>query len=338
MKKSLFVGIALLFFSTPMLAATFITSATVDGGGSTTVTGGATISVEVFVTTTGGGNANDWESTQWRFGAAGATTCVDHADFLSAGNHNLSFNITAPATDGTYDLYLVAYRNDTCTGGNSGDFILNNAVVVSSGGGGGGSCDSFEDDFSSNSFTGGTANWATNWIEVDGAGAGAGSGNAQISGGILNLDDQPNTGGQPSLARQADLSSYNTATLNFDFSTTAGVDNSDAVTLEISNDGGGSYNPIETFTNINGVFNGSRSIDITGDISANTRFRFRVSNLYGGGNERFQVDNLQIDACSSLATPTVNTLSTDDTTPILNGTFDSAGSVGSFTVTVEGTT
>ncbi len=337
MKKSLFVGIALLFFSTPMLAATFITSATVDGGGSTTVTGGATISVEVFVTTTGGGNANDWESTQWRFGAAGATTCVDHADFLSAGNHNLSFNITAPATDGTYDLYLVAYRNDTCTGGNSGDFILNNAVIVSSGGGGG-SCDSFEDDFSSNSFTGGSANWGTNWIEVDGAGAGAGSGNAQISGGMLNLDDQPNTGGQPSLARQADLSSYNTATLNFDFSTTAGVDNSDAVTLEISNDGGGSYNPIETFTNINGVFNGSRSIDITGDISANTRFRFRVSNLYGGGNERFQVDNLQIDACSSLATPTVNTLSTDDTTPILNGTFDSAGSVGSFTVTVDGTT
>ncbi|MDJ0832911.1 MAG: LamG domain-containing protein [Gammaproteobacteria bacterium] len=334
MKKSLFIGIALLFFSTPLLAATIITAATVDGGSSTTVTGGATISVEMFVTTTGGGNANDWESSQWRFGAAGATTCVDHSDFLNAGNHNLSFNITAPITDGTYDLYLVAYRNDTCTGGNSGDFILNNAVIVSSGG----SCDAFTDDFSSNSFTGGSANWATNWIEVDGAGAGAGSGNAQISGGILNLDDNPNTGGQPSLARQADLSAYDTATLSFDFSTTAGVDNSDAVILEISNNGGGSYNPIETFTNINGVFNDTRSIDITGDISANTRFRFRVTNLYGGGNEQFQVDNLQILACSTFTAPTVNTLSTDDTTPVLDGTFDSAGSTGGFTVSVDGTT
>ena len=36
-------------------------------------------------------------------------------------------------------------------------------------------------------------------------GAGAGSGNAQISGGVLNLDDNPNTNGEPSLAREADL-------------------------------------------------------------------------------------------------------------------------------------
>ena len=167
--------------------------------------------------------------------------------------------------------------------------------------GGGGTCETFRDEFNTSAFNNnnGTVNWTGNWVEVDGNGAGAGSGNAQISGGNLNLDDQPNTGLDTSLAREADLSSYDSATLSFIFSTTSGVDTSDEVILEISNDGGSNYSTLESFTGISGASSGSRNIDITTSMSTNTRIRFRVNNLYGGGNETFQVDNFQVEACST---------------------------------------
>jgi hypothetical protein len=83
MKYRLPIGLLLLIFNLPVFAAITITSATVNGGNSTTVTAGATVTVEVFVTTSGFGNNNDWESTRWQFGSSGATTCEDHADFTS---------------------------------------------------------------------------------------------------------------------------------------------------------------------------------------------------------------------------------------------------------------
>ncbi|MEN8256684.1 MAG: DUF6701 domain-containing protein [Thermodesulfobacteriota bacterium] len=163
-----------------------------------------------------------------------------------------------------------------------------------------GSGDTFRDDFNVSAFNNndGSATWTGDWIEVDGAGAGSGTGNVQITGGSLVLDDRPNTGGEPSLAREVNLSFYSNATLSFDYQTTAGVDNNDAVVVEVSNNGGGSWTILETFTGISGATSGSRSYNVTVDssMSVNTRIRFRVSGRYGGSNEQFLVNFVEISA------------------------------------------
>ncbi|MDA0681604.1 MAG: hypothetical protein O3A13_16120 [Proteobacteria bacterium] len=153
------------------------------------------------------------------------------------------------------------------------------------------------DDFSVGSYgnNDGTANWSANWIEDDVAGTGPASGNVFITGGELSFDDQPNTNTQPGLAREANLAGASSATLNFDWRTTNGVDNSDSFIVEISADGGTNWTTLENFTGINGTSNGSRAFDITTHVAANTQVRFRVNNNYRRGNEFFIVDYVEID-------------------------------------------
>ncbi|MEM9594388.1 MAG: SdrD B-like domain-containing protein, partial [Acidobacteriota bacterium] len=155
----------------------------------------------------------------------------------------------------------------------------------------------------------GSDNWSSDWIEDDAETLGAAAGNVQITGGQLRFDDQPNTGTEPSAAREVDLSGLSTATFTFDFATSAGVDPTDAVTVEVSSNGGASYTTLEVITGLDDVNTGSRSFDISGSIAANTRIRFRVTNLYGGGNEFFFVDNVQIIASGSATS--VDTLDND---------------------------
>lgn len=158
--------------------------------------------------------------------------------------------------------------------------------------------DTFRDNFTTQLFSNndGTQNWAADWIEVDGAGLGPTSGNVQIRGaGDLELDDRPNTSGEPSLARQADLSTYDSATFTFDWSLTNGVDSSDSVVVEVSDNGGGSWTMLEDFTGYGTSSSGSRSFDISAYMTATTQVRFRVNNGYGGNNEKFRVDNVQIE-------------------------------------------
>lgn len=114
-----------------------ITSATVDGGSSTTVAPGADISTVVNVTATGIGDGNDWSSTQWRLSTsdAGAMTCTNTApDSNVAGDFTSNpFTITAPLTPGVYNLYLVAREGffiAFCTGSASPLYTLANAVTV----------------------------------------------------------------------------------------------------------------------------------------------------------------------------------------------------------------
>lgn len=109
-----------------------IDSASVDGASSTTVEPDATVSVTVNATTAGTGSDKNWNSTAWRIaGSSGSLTCENHADNTSAGSHSVTFNTTAPSTDGSYNLYLVGYNDDSCSTGASNEFILSNAVVVS---------------------------------------------------------------------------------------------------------------------------------------------------------------------------------------------------------------
>lgn len=159
--------------------------------------------------------------------------------------------------------------------------------------------DTFSDQTYNNSY--GSLDWTTtSWIEVDGDGAGVAAGNAQIGGNELRLDDRPDTGLDTSVTRVVDLSPYSSAIFTFDFATTNGVDTSDAAVAEVSDDGGTSWTVLETFTNINGASNGSRSFTLENfvTLTATTQIRFRISNLYGGNGERFEVDNVQIEVSS----------------------------------------
>jgi hypothetical protein len=109
-----------------------INSVTLDGGSSVTVAPGASISVNISVTTdNGGGNAN-WRSTGWLISTTppGAVACQDHSNHDAIGTFSETFSITAPATAGTYNAYFIAYSNDTCTNQPSTVFTLSNAVTV----------------------------------------------------------------------------------------------------------------------------------------------------------------------------------------------------------------
>lgn len=160
------------------------------------------------------------------------------------------------------------------------------------------SAETVRDNFSSRVYSNndGTANWSGDWLEDDAQSAGPTNGNVWITnGGELQLEDQPDTGTQPSIARQVNLLGATTAVLNFDWRTTNGVDNSDSIILEISANGGTTWTTLENFTNLNGSNSGSRSYDITPYAAADTQVRFRVNNLYGGGNESFRLDYVEID-------------------------------------------
>jgi hypothetical protein len=162
----------------------------------------------------------------------------------------------------------------------------------------GGGAMTYKDTFSAQGYgnNDGDSDWSGPWIENDVADGtqSPSAGNVIIgSNHKLWLDDNPNTGTDPSARRTADLSGKTTATWSFDFQTHPGVDPSDAVVAEVSSDGT-SFTILETFTNITGSVTGSRSYDISAFISAQTTIRYRVSNLYGGSNETFKVDDVMI--------------------------------------------
>lgn len=155
----------------------------------------------------------------------------------------------------------------------------------------------------------GTLDWsASTWVEVDGDGAGPTAGNARVGGNTLRLDDRLDTGLDTSVSRSVDLSTYTNAVFSFDYATTNGVDNSDAAVAEVLYAGDASWTTLETFTNINGSSNGSRSFTLDNNKFTNpTKIRFRISNLYGGNNERFEVDNVKISVTSpSACSNTIN--------------------------------
>jgi len=102
-------------------------SATVDGGSSTTVAPGATVSVSFTVELTEG---SDWDSTSWGFDGS-LTQCANTPNNGTDGVHIETFNITAPNTPGTYDLTLHARSNNTCSSGTTGGpFTLADAITV----------------------------------------------------------------------------------------------------------------------------------------------------------------------------------------------------------------
>ncbi|MEM1178486.1 MAG: SdrD B-like domain-containing protein [Acidobacteriota bacterium] len=154
----------------------------------------------------------------------------------------------------------------------------------------------YRDDFTQQSFGNqdGTLLWTGDWVEDDPVADGPFSGQVEIHDGLLTLEDRPNTGGEPGVVREADLSGATHATLNFRFLTSYGVDADDAITVDVSNDGGATWNVLEVITGIHGEVDEERSFDITAFASENTQVRFRVTNKYGGKNEVFCLDYVEI--------------------------------------------
>jgi hypothetical protein len=157
----------------------------------------------------------------------------------------------------------------------------------------------FKDTFSTKSYNNndGTHNWAGPWVENDVAGAGPTSGNVLIGSNYkLWLDDNPDTGTQPSAARTADLTGATSAILSFEWITHDGVDTDDEVVAEVSSDGGATYTVLKRFTGFSGSRSGTESFDIKNYISSKTTIRFRVAKYYNADNETFKVDNLVLTA------------------------------------------
>jgi uncharacterized repeat protein (TIGR01451 family) len=180
------------------------------------------------------------------------------------------------------------------------------------------SAQTVRDDFSVAAYDNndGTANWSADWIEDDTRGPGATVGNVFITGGNLSLDDQPNSNTDPSLAREVNLLGVALATLNFDWSTTDGVDDDDSIVVEVSANGGTTWTTLENFTNIDGIASGSRSFDITAYAATNTQIRFRVNNLYGGGNEEFLIDYVEVDYVIALTGTDLTVTQVDTPDPV----------------------
>lgn len=106
-------------------AAQLITSVTVNGGSSTTVTPGASIAIKIDVTI----SKTNWGSTSWQIGS-GPVTCVNHANHNADGSYSESFSITAPSSNGTYAITLVVSSSSACVGGTTTSSTLNNAIRV----------------------------------------------------------------------------------------------------------------------------------------------------------------------------------------------------------------
>lgn len=140
----------------------------------------------------------------------------------------------------------------------------------------------------------GPQNWAGNWSESDAGAPNPLAGNVQVTNGSLRL-----TATNSWAARTADLTSgiagqnFTSATLSFDFRTSPSVVASDAVAVEMSNDGT-TFTTLDTFTNITGQTSGTRSYGISSYISANTTVRFRTTSGYTGASDFFYVDNVAI--------------------------------------------
>lgn len=146
------------------------------------------------------------------------------------------------------------------------------------------------DNFTTAAYTNnnGNQNWATNWIETNDDNN-AGAGNIQITGGELRIRDD-GAGGVSTIEREANLTGWTTATLTFGFRT-QNVETTDQMRVQVSNNGGGSWTTLETFT---GAFGAStRTYDISTSIASNTRVRFIEVGGYTG-TDSFLVDNVQI--------------------------------------------
>ncbi|MEQ1851878.1 MAG: DUF2341 domain-containing protein, partial [Chthoniobacteraceae bacterium] len=172
------------------------------------------------------------------------------------------------------------------------------------------------DNFSVQGYTNnnGTRSWTGNWTEIDGGGGGATGGRILVTaGGVLQVNTRSNT---DEIYRQVDLSTAATATLNFSYNNTLVAGRT--VVVEVSGNGGGSYTILETFTSASNAGAGTKSINISSFIAANTRIRISVD-ASGGTDSFVTFDNIEV---AYVTIPVrLDDVSNDLTEAAPNGTF-----------------
>ena len=132
----------------------------------------------------------------------------------------------------------------------------------------------------------------------------------------MRLEDRPDTGGEPSVARQVNLAGATVATLSFDWRTTSNVDAPDSIIVEVSANGGATWTVLENFTGINGSSSGSRSYNITAYATANTQVRLRVNSGYGSNGEQFLLEYIEIDYTIVLSGTDLSVSQSDTPDPV----------------------
>ncbi|MDX2505986.1 MAG: LamG domain-containing protein, partial [Gammaproteobacteria bacterium] len=255
------------------------------------------------------------------------TTGTMATDLQSLGNFNSMTGLAVVETGGLLadGSSIAAGRRVMLPIGRSGSFSLdylnnNGRLIVQRalewGAGNDDVCTdgNFRDQFDVIAFNNsdGSLDWSGDWAEIDSTASGAFSGKLLITAGELRINGpssafvNPATGVtlyDPSLTRELDLSVYQSATLSFSFHTGSGVETGeDSAVVEISGNGGTSWTILEDFNTAAGETMGVRSYDITPYLSANTQVRFRINSAYGGPNEYFYVDNVDITASCSAPT------------------------------------
>lgn len=128
--------LAVVASPSPAMAQFTVNFATLDGGAQWTNGGGFTdgdpvtvapgATIEVAINVTASVPGTQWRATAWDVN--GTSACVDHGNYNNT-TATETFNITAPAVPGTYDLTLTAREQNDCTGA-SGAATLVDAIIV----------------------------------------------------------------------------------------------------------------------------------------------------------------------------------------------------------------
>ncbi|WP_200240875.1 SdrD B-like domain-containing protein [Thiohalocapsa halophila] len=181
----------------------------------------------------------------------------------------------------------------------------------------GGGTRTFADDIQAGAYDGddGDTSWTGPWVEYDprnhkvrGVRPSQDPSSGRVmagSNGKIWMNDYYDTGEDPSIQRTANLSGADTATLTFEWNTHWGVDHDDKVVLELSADGGSTWQTLKAFTGKQTSAK-SETVDISAFISGQTTLRFRVAHKYGGDHEMFKVDNVKIVASGGSSEGFVN--------------------------------
>ncbi len=216
-------------------------------------------------------------------GSTGVLTFVSSPDFeapTDAGGNNV-YDVVVQASDGTFtDNQSIAVTVMNVS--DSGQYL--DLLNVES--------------FSNND---GSETWSTDWIESDASGGGASSGNIDAKGGSFRIKA---SNANDNVYREADLSNAVSATLSFTYDSAFQSGEPGRVVVQASGNGGASYTTLSgaTFDGSTNTGTGSKSIDISSFVAANTRIRILVS--VGGGSKQIDIDNVEISYVPNTA-PTI---------------------------------
>jgi hypothetical protein len=118
---------------TTFLDSRWVTSAKINGGSSTTVAMGSSVSAEVQVATWNGllDSNDNWRSTSYTIEGF-SPVCINHPNHNGTGIYTETFSFSAPNTIGTYNITFKAYSDNTCStsGLISIPLTLNNAIIT----------------------------------------------------------------------------------------------------------------------------------------------------------------------------------------------------------------